>query len=804
MTNEERQNQIDLVFLAALDVRPDDRQPFLQQHFNHIDPDVLREVEALLSMDKGATQAYLSANPHLKLGRVFESTVAPAFEGVGSMIGKYHLMQKLGEGGMGLVYMAEQREPVKRRVALKVIKPGMDTKSIVARFEAERQALALMEHPNIATVLDAGMTESGRPYFVMELVKGVPITTYCDENKLTVDQRLELFESVCHAVHHAHQKGIIHRDLKPSNVLVADYDDVPVTKVIDFGLAKALQQSLTEKTMFTQFGQIVGTYEYMSPEQAKLNQLDIDTRTDIYSLGVLLYELLSGHTPFDAVALRSKALDEMLRIIREDDPPKPSIKLTSSPKSGVTSTSRRTDPQKLQSTISGDLDAIVMKCLSKERTRRYESSSEFAKDIRCYLDGNPVMAQPPSILYVSKKLFRRHRVMVTAAGLVALAIVIGLVSTSVLYQMEQNTRREAERGEYVSNIHAVGELVASGSSNGVREMLDSAPEELRGWEWDYLDGVFPRMTKKAEKDGHQQFIQSLACSPDGSWFASIDASGALLVWDGVSREHQRTIKLPRTRPEAAHLLASPDNEHLLLSGDGYFLINALSREHRKLDIPFEHLGRRGMTNISFSQPDGRQIMISGRNGNTFAILNVFNDTVVLGASPNGSLGSRFTPWPGVAVSAVRHPDGPLQGQLDYFLLWNVADGTRHDEIRVAPQNGKQSLEIAFSPSGKKFITYDTEPSGDVVVRDYATRRELCQFDVHPFRMPHPSRVTFSPDESQFAIPQRGKSGVMVFDIRSQETTILRGHDSSSRSTAFRSSAELITSGLDRQIYFWGF
>ena len=343
----------------------------------------------------------------------------------GTIIGPYKLLQQIGEGGMGMVYMAEQTEPVQRKVALKIIKPGMDTRQVIARFEAERQALALMDHPNIAKVLDAGTTDSGRPYFVMELVKGVSITSYCDQHQLSTDAATRTcFSPSAQAVQHAHQKGIIHRDLKPTNVLVADYDDRPVAKIIDFGVAKAIGQPLTERTMFTEFGQVLGTIEYMSPEQAKLNQLDIDTRTDIYSLGVLLYELLAGSTPFDKERLRSAAFDEMLRIIREEEPPKPSTRLSTSLSLPSIAANRHLEPKKLTALVRGDLDWIVMKSLEKDRNRRYETANGLAQDIEHYLADEPVQACPPSAGYRLRKFARRNRAALAIAALAIFFLVV--------------------------------------------------------------------------------------------------------------------------------------------------------------------------------------------------------------------------------------------------------------------------------------------------------------------------------------------------------------------------------------------
>jgi serine/threonine protein kinase/tetratricopeptide (TPR) repeat protein len=368
----------------------------------------------------------------------------PISERPGTVIGPYKLLEQIGEGGFGVVFMAEQTEPVRRKVALKVLKPGMDTRQVVARFEAERQALALMDHPNIARVFDGGETAGGRPYFVMELVKGLPITEYCDQEQWTPRERLEPFTSVCHAVQHAHQKGIIHRDIKPSNVLVTLHDGTAVVKVIDFGIAKATGQQLTEKTLFTNFAQLVGTPLYMSPEQAALSGLDVDTRSDIYSLGVLLYELLTGTTPFDKERLKEATFDELRHIIREEEPPRPSTRISTLGQAATTfSGQRKSDPKRLSQLCRGELDWIVMKALEKDRNRRYETASAFATDVQRYLHDEPVLACPPSAWYRFRKFARRNKgafVAASAAGLVTLLVVVGLAASNVLISREKNEK----------------------------------------------------------------------------------------------------------------------------------------------------------------------------------------------------------------------------------------------------------------------------------------------------------------------------------------------------------------------------
>ncbi len=429
---------LEAVFFAALEKSsPHERAAYLGAACGD-DADLRRQVEKMLAAQSEA--ASFLERPASALGALPQELVG---EELGAIVGAYKLLEQIGEGGFGIVFMAEQLQPVRRRVALKILKPGMDTRQVVARFEAERQALALMDHPNIAQVFDGGATCSGRPYFVMELVKGAPIIEFCDHHQLTARQRLELFLSVCQAVQHAHQKGIIHRDLKPANVLVALHDTTPVVKVIDFGVAKALGQELTDKTLFTGFAQMIGTPMYMSPEQAGQSSLDVDTRSDIYALGVLLYELLTGTTPLDKERLRTASYDEIRRILREEDAPRPSMRLSTLGAAAATvSANRQSDPHRLRRLMRGELDWVVMKALEKDRSRRYESASSFAADVRRYLNDEPVLACPPSAWYRCRKFARRHKAGVGIAALVLFFVV--LIGSGAGWAIRDRVAREAE------------------------------------------------------------------------------------------------------------------------------------------------------------------------------------------------------------------------------------------------------------------------------------------------------------------------------------------------------------------------
>ncbi|HEV3119015.1 MAG TPA: protein kinase, partial [Gemmataceae bacterium] len=517
----------------------DARQDYLRQVCGG-DTALLNRVQALLQV-QDEDKRFL-ADPAPALGAMADAQIT---ERPGTVIGAYKLLEPIGEGGFGIVFMAEQHHPVRRKVALKVVKPGMDTRQVVARFEVERQALALMDHPNIAQVFDGGETVAGRPYFVMELVRGVPITDFCDRNHVSVRQRLDLFVSVCQAVQHAHQKGIIHRDLKPSNVLVTLHDDKPVVKVIDFGIAKATGQQLTEKTLFTNFAQMIGTPLYMSPEQAQMSGLDVDTRSDIYSLGVLLYELLTGTTPFDQERLRTAAYDEVCRIIREEEPPKPSTRLSTLGQAVATvSANRGSDPQRLRQLCRGELDWIVMKALEKDRNRRYETVNGLARDVLRYLQDEPVQACPPSWRYRLGKLARRHKAGLWTAALLLTALVLGTAVSA--WQAVQAT--------IAKNAATEARIAESDAKQRAQELADKATkdlEQLNAANRSIENGrvcVDLRDWAKAESE----FSKAVGCAPNSShvWAERAEFYSRLGLWDLAAADSAKAFE--RREPGFAH------------------------------------------------------------------------------------------------------------------------------------------------------------------------------------------------------------------------------------------------------------
>ena len=548
-----RQLDEEAIFHIARDIgTPENRSTYLDQVCAG-DAALRERVEFLLNV-------YETEQDFLKSNEQFGPTVdrSPIQEEPGQQIGRYRLLQRIGEGGFGVVYMAEQERPVRRKVALKVIKPGMDTHAVVARFEAERQALAMMDHPHIARVLDGGATDSGRPYFVMELVKGIPITEYCDKNQLSTKERLELFTTVCQSVQHAHQKGIIHRDLKPSNVLVTLADGRPIVKVIDFGVAKATNQQLTEKTLFTAYGQMVGTPQYMSPEQAEMSCLDVDTRSDVYSLGVVLYELLTGTTPLLAERLRTAGFAEMQRIIREEEPPKPSTRLsTSGDELTAIAKHRSVSPEKLKSQIEGDLDWIVMKALEKDRNRRYESASRLADDVVCFLSDRVIDARPPSTSYQLKKAFNRNKVLVGTLSTIFLTLVAGLgvalwglkqARDSAVAAREQRDRyqsllrdheplvlNEIFDNVFSGNMKAATQAIADANTVGVSSqrlaILRGIQQIFSGDQESYKKGIatFERML---ETDQENVIALSMLVWAQAAGYADLD------VFAKIGRQHR--------------------------------------------------------------------------------------------------------------------------------------------------------------------------------------------------------------------------------------------------------------------------
>jgi serine/threonine protein kinase/WD40 repeat protein len=625
----DQERRLEEIFSAARNLPPPERTAFLERACGG-DAALRQQADSLLAA-------------HEQAGQFLQPTVlVPApnapFEKSGDRIGRYKLLEQIGEGGFGVVWMAEQEEPVRRRVALKIIKLGMDTKEVVARFEGERQALAMMEHPNIARVFDGGATDTGRPYFVMELVKGIPITGYCDAHKLSTRERLELFMQVCQAVQHAHQKGVIHRDLKPSNILVTVQDDRPVPKVIDFGVAKATQARLTEKTLFTRFHQWIGTPAYMSPEQAGLGSLDVDTRSDIYSLGVLLYELLTGRTPFDTQKLLEQGYEAVMRTVREVEPPKPSTRLSTLAEEELSAVAaqRGAEPGKLGRLVRGDLDWIVMKALEKDRARRYETATSLAQDIQRHLRAEPVSAAAPSPTYRIAKFVRRNRASVAVVSVVAAtlltATVVSLQSAAVARKAGRLASAERDRA---SAQQVIAEANAEESRRRLLSLNTAHSLQLldRGdwfgaalWFCDALGRVGTNPSAAAgnrlrlgvtlscaPRLVHAWFhggpVNQAAFSPDGRWVLAAGRDGFARIWD-----LENDGPVGAAMPHAGPVLGAE------FSRDGRYVVSACedrtarvweSGSGKALSPPLVH--RLPLQTALFSY-DGRQVVTASSRG----------------------------------------------------------------------------------------------------------------------------------------------------------------------------------------------
>jgi WD40 repeat protein/serine/threonine protein kinase len=762
------------LFLRAAEVEsPSERRLFLDRACGG-DAGLRAQVESLLAASEKAG-SFLD-EPAARALPESPGTVAyePVAERPGTVIGPYKLLQQIGEGGMGAVFMADQTSPVQRRVALKIIKPGMDSRQVIARFEAERQALAMMDHQNIARVLDAGTTAGGRPYFVMELVHGVPITQFCDDRKLTPRQRLELFVPVCQAIQHAHQKGIIHRDVKPSNVLVTMYDDKPVPKVIDFGVAKAVEQRLTEKTMFTQFGALVGTFEYMSPEQAEMNAFGVDTRSDIYSLGVLLYELLTGTTPLHRQRLREAAFDEMVRLIKEEEAPRPSARLSSSNSLPKIAAARNTEPAQLSRLLRGEIDWIVMKCLEKDRSRRYESASGLARDIQRHLADEPVEACPPGAGYRLRKLAHKYRTPLRVAGAFMLLLVLGAIASTwqavratlaesaarASEEVAQGRKREADeargqaekrrdelaslnetrrRAGYVSDMNLA--RVAWGENNLARgrELLDRyrprpGEKDLRGFEWHYLHHLLHG--NELVVRAHGGWVTAVAFTADGKRLVSAATSqppsgmaffkgvtGEVKQWDAGTGQPLPFRHHGFTDAVARMTLFGPRAERMALGQHGMHL--AASCRDRAIRV--------------WDLATGGSVTLEGSPKHTAIALNFSAD--------------------GKRLVSVHYPDDFPRDAPGVINIWDLA--TRKADVTVHNVRGV-SRGPSFSSDGKYLAAAMTN-QGVVKVWDALTGAEAYSCKYADGRVNAP---TFSPDGKRLAAC--GENGVQVWDTATHQ------------------------------------
>lgn len=835
-TGIDQATRVESIFWQASQLSSDiDRRAYLDNACKH-DGDLRRQVEEMLAVAPFAEQFAEAYAPTL---------ATPVDEYLGSTIGPYKLREKVGEGGMGVVYVAEQKQPLKRRVALKIIKPGMDSRQIIARFQAERESLALMDHPHIARVLDAGTTDRGLPYFVMELVRGVPITEYADKQRLTLEERLQLFQDVCRAVQHAHMKGIIHRDIKPSNVLVTLHDGKPVVKMIDFGVAKAMGRQFNEHSVYTGLGQMVGTPMYMSPEQAELSGLDVDTRSDVYSLGVLLYELITGMTPFDRDSFRAAGLDAMLRIIREQEPPKPSLRL-STVKNELRSTiadSRRVDTKQLNYRLRGELDWIVMKSLEKQRERRYQSAREFADDLGRFLSDDIIQARPPSAWYRLQKLLRKHRPAFVVTFLITLGLCIafvGITSGLIAVTKQRNLARENLALALYNEANALRIARVPGYRERVSQLLHRSR----------LEGprvVTADMAKHALTAGMGDFVAFAPHQtrlPDGGITHTFDPWSSRVIWTDA----QGQLTLIDFDGNTVVLDAAPVSPVIMVRFDPSGRSLAVVEETGKIRLFHEKEAWQGkpvlvpegitLRDVSVME-DAKGVIVCGSQGNTLIaahcetraaaeILTRFESSASIrdaGLSRNGQqlvmrdrnarthVFQVGTSVPfrqvssGSSVPAFRRSIGSGAVVLSKMCVSQDGDliiyGLRHgleivdgDGIRLVPEAANTS--IAISPSGDLFASLTA--TGTLEIWNAKSQKILGKLDVDPLDFSR-AKLFFSSDSSRvFAVSNRL---IGAWQLSTPERVRLYGHRAGVPSVAFNSTGELLaTASGDGAVRVW--
>ena len=848
------------VFLAAVELPVAARAAFLDRECGG-DAELRERVEGLLSAHE-ASGSFLNKR-QVEPDQTVDSKLGAAQPGVTGGItattdyrakiepgiviaGRYALQEKIGEGGMGEVWVAKQTEPVKRRVALKLIKAGMDSKAVVSRFEQERQALAMMDHPNIARVLDGGMTPSGQPFFVMELVNGLALTKFCDEAKLTPRERLELYLPICHAVQHAHQKSIIHRDLKPANILVTLIDGRPVPKVIDFGVAKATAGKLTDESLSTQFGAVVGTLEYMSPEQAGFSGTDIDTRTDIYSLGAILYELLTGLRPIDAGRLKKAAIVEMIRMIQEDEPPKPSTRLSTDESLPSMAALRQTEPRKLMALLRGELDWVVMKCIEKQRDRRYDTANGLAHDIQRYLSDEPVEARPPSTAYRMSKFLKRHKGPAIAASLVLFALLAGILGTTWglfearrqekeakrqeqiardetsekekarqaeakraegerLAKLDAETKRaQAEQNLYFNRIALAERYWTASNVERAERYLNACPASMRTWEWGYLNRLCNPELRRFVGEG-------AAFTPNGRFLAIDDGpKKTVTLLDAATGDVVRTF--PALSSHVGCFAISRDGKRLAAAGHDR-TVKVWDITDGKEVVALGPLPGDLILDVEFS-PDGKRLATAGARNNP-AQGGLMAEQVRIWEIPSGKL---IRAIPDAGHSIAFSPDGKRlaictesSGGLTGVLLTlqgsrvgitagseKLVDTETGKEVWSVTMEGQSEKHLTFSPDGS-MIASSYGRSGEIHVRDSATGKLLRTLRGHKDAA---TAVAFSPDGKRLAAGGVDSS-VIIWDLDGDRKVMYRGHVGAIDTVGFSPDGRnLVTAGADRTVRLW--